>query len=264
MTARIVSFAGGARWLAEGWRLFRVSPALWLLLAFAYWMIILTLSVVPVVGFAMWVLHPALSVGFLALGRSCERRGKLEIGLLLEGFRVRPAAQFALGLVYIGFLALLIGAMTMTAGESVAPSFLGGRKPDAALQAGELASLLLTASLLYLPVLMLFWFAPALTAWHAMGPVQALFYSFFAALLNWRAFVGYGLVAILITVVTPSLVLSGLLLVTGGKLKVDILGLVFALFIFVQPTLFASFYASYREVFGGQGNGAERLAPPPG
>ena len=263
MSTRVVSFAGGVRWLAEGWRLFRVAPALWLLLAFAYWMVLLTLSRLPIVGFAMWLLHPALSLGFLALSRSCERRGRLEVGLLLEGFRVRPAAQFTLGLVYVGLLALVIGAMTLLADESVAPTVLGGRKTDAALQANELVSLLFTASVLYLPVLMLFWFAPALTAWHGMSPGQALFYSFFAAFLNWRAFLGYGLVTILITVVIPSLVLGGLLVATAGKAKIDILALVFALFIFFQPTLFASFYASYRDVFHAD-DGAEATTQSPG
>ena len=261
--SRIVSFAGGMRWLAEGWRLFRVSPALWLLLMFAYWMLLLTLSRVPIVGFAMWILHPALSLGFLALSRSCERRGRLEVRLLLEGFRVRPAAQLTLGLIYVGLLALVIGAMMMLTDESVAPSILGGRKADAALQANELVSLLFTASMLYLPVLMLFWFAPALTAWHGMGPGQALFYSFFAALLNWRAFLGYGLVTILVTVVIPSLVLGGLMVATAGRSKIDILALVFALFIFFQPTLFASFYASYRDVFHSD-DGAEAMTRLPG
>jgi len=33
----------------------------------------------------------------------------------------------------------------------------------------------------------IFWFAPPLAAWHATGTGKALFFSFFACLMNWRA-----------------------------------------------------------------------------
>jgi len=100
--------------------------------------------------------------------------------------------------------------------------------------------------------MMLFWFAPVLCAWHAMGAAQALFYSFFASLLNWRAFLGYGLAATLVTVVIPFLALSALLLASGGKLRFGVMALVFPLLIILLPTLFASFYASYRDVFSAE------------
>jgi hypothetical protein len=82
-----------------------------------------------------------------------------------------------------------------------------------------------------------------------MGPLQALFYSFFASLLNWRAFLGYGVVATLVTVVIPFLVLGGVVIASGGRLNVNATTLIFPLLIFLLPTLFASFYASYRDIF---------------
>ncbi len=35
----------------------------------------------------------------------------------------------------------------------------------------------LAALALYVPVAMLFWFSPTLTAWHDMPPVKAMFFS---------------------------------------------------------------------------------------
>lgn len=251
MSAQVVSFARGARWVAEGWRLFRVSPGIWLALVFAYWMIMTAVSVIPVVGLAAaTILIPAFSVGFMAMSRGCDRRGKLEIGLLFEGFRSRPVVQLALGCIYLVLIAALIGTTTIADGGSLAGWMLTGRRPeDEMLQSDEFVTALAAAAGLYLPIMMLFWFAPVLGAWHAMGPVQALFYSFFASLLNWRAFLGFGLVATLVTVVIPFLILGGLLLASGGKLKVNAMTLVFPLLIFLLPTLFASFYASYKDVF---------------
>lgn len=250
MNTRVVSFASGARWVAEGWRLFRVSPVLWLALVFAYWMILVTVSLLPVIGLAAWVLHPAFSVGFMALSRSCEQRGKLEAGLLFDGFRGRPAAQLVLGCIYLALLAALIGATMIADGGSLARWMLTGSRPEAeALQSIEFLAALLLAAGLYLPIMMLFWFAPVLVAWHAMAPPQALFYSFFASLLNWRAFLGYGTVAALVSVVIPFLVLGALLFASAGRPGVNVMTLVFPLLMFLLPTLFASVYASYRDVF---------------
>jgi len=254
MKARVVSFARGGRWLAQGWRLFRVSPPTWLALVFAYWMIMTAVSFVPLVGLAAaTVLIPAFSVGFMAASRNCERRASLDLSLLFEGFHGRPVAQLALGGVYLALLAALIGATTIADDGSLARWMLTGRRPeDEALQSDEFIAALALAASLYLPVMMLFWFAPVLCAWHAMGAAQALFYSFFASLLNWRAFLGYGLAATLVTVVMPFLALGVLLLVSGGKLKFGVMALVFPLLIILLPTLFASFYASYKDVFGAE------------
>jgi len=249
MNTRIVSFASGARWVAEGWRLFRVSPVLWLALVFAYLMILVTVSLLPVIGLAAWALHPAFSVGFMAASRSCEQRDKLEVGLLFDGFRGRPAAQLVLGCIYLALLAALIGATTIADGGSLARWMLGAKPEREALQSIEFLAALLLAAALYLPIMMLLWFAPVLVAWHAMAPPQALFYSFFASLLNWRAFLGYGMVAALVTVVIPFLVLGALLFASAGRPGFNVMTLMFPLLMFLMPTLFASVYASYRDVF---------------
>ena len=264
MSARVVSFASGARWLAEGWRLFRASPGLWLVLVFAYWMILATVSLLPVIGFAAWILHPAFSVGFMALSRSCEQRGSLQPAQLFDGFRSRPGAQLVLGCVYLGLLAGLISATTLADGGSLARWMLAGQRPsEEQLQSGEIVSAMLLAGALYVPVMMLFWFAPVLAAWHAMGPAQALFYSFFAAAMNWRALLGYFVVAAAVTVVIPFLLLGALMLASGGRPKYNVMALIFPLLLFLLPTLFASFYASYRDVFRTD-DGAEALTRLPG
>jgi hypothetical protein len=185
----------------------------------------------------------------MAVSRSCERRGKLEVGLLFDGFRGRPAAQLVLGCIYLALLAALIGATTIADGGSLARWMLGGKPDREALQSIEFLGAVLLAGGLYLPIMMLFWFAPVLVAWHAMAPPQALFYSFFATLLNWRAFLGYGMVAALVSVVIPFLVLGAMLFASAGRPGFNVMTLMFPLLMFLLPTLFASVYASYRDVF---------------
>ena len=251
MQARIVQTPQGARWLADGWRLFRAAPLGWLALVFAYWLIMTLVSIVPLVGVAAAsVLVPAFSVGFMAAARAVSRRGPLELALLFDGFRHHLRGQITLGVVYFACLGLVLAATAIADGGALAGWMLSGRRPeDEVLQSDEFLAALACAAALYAPVLMMFWFAPPLAAWHGVGPGKALFFSFFACLMNWRAFLAYGAVTVLIALALPLAVLSALML---ASFKAPVMSLVFPLLIVLLPTLFASFYASYRDIFGSE------------
>jgi hypothetical protein len=251
MQARIVATLQGARWLAEGWRLFRVAPLGWLALVFAYWLIVTLISVVPLVGVpTASLLVPAFSVGFMAAARAASRRGPVELGLLFDGFRHHLKSQIVLGAVYLGCIVLLLAATAIADGGELAGWMLAGRRPaEEVLQSEDFLAALTFAAALYAPVLMMFWFAPPLAAWHATAPLKALFFSFFACLMNWRAFLAYGAVTLAVALLLPLALLSLLLLLS---LKVAAMSLVFPLLLVLLPTLFASFYASYRDIFGAE------------
>jgi hypothetical protein len=251
MQARIVSAADGARWLAAGWRLFRTAPLGWLSATLAYWFAMTLLSLVPLVGAALAVaLVPAFTVGFMSLARSADGGGGVELRLLFDGFRHAPRAQLVLGLVYLAAFAAVLGASVAADGGLLARWVLGGRHPAADAQDAEaVLGGAGVAALAYLPVMLAFWFAPPLVAWHSAGALKALFFSLFACLMNWRALLAYGALVALATVAAPLVLLNALVLGggEGAKLAAPLLS---ALLVVVLPILFASFYASYRDVFG--------------
>jgi len=251
MQARIVEARRGAIWLADGWRLFRAAPLGWLALVFAYWIIMTLASVVPIIGVAAAsVMVPAFSVGFMAAARAASRRGPVELGLLFEGFRHHRNSQLVLGAIYFACLGLLLAATMLIDEGALATWMLTGKRPDEeTLQSDDFLGALALAALLYAPVLMMFWFAPPLAAWHGIAPIKALFFSFFACLLNWRPFLAYGAVSALFALALPLLLLFVLML---ASLKIAAMSLVFPLLLVLLPTLFASFYASYRDIFGGE------------
>ena len=251
MQARIVEARKGAIWLADGWRLFRAAPLGWLALVFAYWIIMTLASVVPIIGVAAAsVMVPAFSVGFMAAARAASRRGPVELGLLFEGFRHHRNNQLVLGAIYFACLGLLLAATMLVDEGALANWMLTGKRPDEeTLQSDNFLGALALAALLYAPVLMMFWFAPPLAAWHGIAPVKALFFSFFACLLNWRPFLAYGAVSALFALALPLLLLFVLML---ASFKIAAMSLVFPLLLVLLPTLFASFYASYRDIFGGE------------
>ncbi len=254
MQARVVGARGGFRWLLDGWRTFRAAPLGWIALVIAYWLLMTMASVVPVVGGVIAsVLVPAFSVGFMAAARASGRGAPVELALLFDGFRNGRTALLVMGGVYFACLVGVLGASALVDGGTLAGWMTGGKRPDeAALQSDAFLGALACAALLYLPVMMAFWFAPPLAAWHGVGVAKALFFSFVACLMNWRAFTAYGALTALVTLVFPFLVLSILVLASGGTARLPVAGLVLPLLIVMLPTLFASFYASYRDVFADQ------------
>jgi hypothetical protein len=251
--ARIVAAGRGARWLGEGWRLFRAAPLTWVAMVFTYWLLMTVVSLLPFVGIAAAsVLVPAFSVGFMAASRAAAGGGPVQLDSLFSGFRENLPGQLALGVAYLGCLALLLGATTLVDGGALAHWMLIGERPGAIgeTQGGAVFGAMVLATALYAPVMMMFWFAPVLTAWHGIGAAKALFFSLIACLINWRAFLVYGAAAILLTVVAPTLALSALVLFSGGSLGAPVTSFLFPLLLVTLPTLLASFYVSYREVFG--------------
>lgn len=251
MQARLIEGGRGWRWLAEGWRLFRASPGMWLALVFVYYMLMMVVSLLPVVGVvAAMVLVPGLSVGFMAASADADRGRELSVSSLFSALRSGPASQLTLGGVYFASIVLMLLSTALADEGALARWFLTGQRPAIeVLQSEGFLVALGLASLLYLPVMMLFWFAPVLAAWHAMPVGKALFYSFFACLMNWRAFMSFGLASAVVLFVVPFTALLVMMLASGGALRPAVLSFMFPFLLAMMPTLYASFYASYREIF---------------
>ncbi|HEX6321229.1 MAG TPA: BPSS1780 family membrane protein [Burkholderiales bacterium] len=251
MQARIASAAQGARWLGEGWQLFRVAPLPWLALACVYLLGTNILALVPVVGFvAALMLVPALTVGMMAAARAASHGTPPGVRMLAEGFRGETRALLVLGAIYFLCSMLVFGGTALADPGGKLRAILGGRAPAGELALGEVILPLAVFALSYAPVLMMFWFAPPLAAWHSTGALKALFFSFVACLMNWRAFLAYGAAVTVMMMAVPLAALLVLRALGGADLGVAVASLVFPLLLLMLPTLFASFYVSYRDVFG--------------
>ncbi|MEO8408988.1 MAG: BPSS1780 family membrane protein, partial [Propionivibrio sp.] len=102
---------------------------------------------------------------------------------------------------------------------------------------------------LFLPVMMAYWFAPVLVAWHNVSAGKALFFSFVACVRNWRAFLVYVLAVVLVGALLPGLIVGVLGTLFAGGASVVSVALTVLITLVLLPTLYASFYISYRDVF---------------
>jgi hypothetical protein len=243
---RVVPAKNGWFWLLKGFLLFGKSPAMWLFLVFTYWIAVAFLGQIRYVGLATsTVLLPAFSVSFMVMCAVLDRGGMLRPELLFSGFRSAPLTLIVLGILYLLSIVAVLGIASLADAGALLRWVLSGEPPPKeALFDGSLLRALMIAALAAVPMLMAFWFAPVLAAWNRMGAVQALFYSFFAVWRNWRAFFVYA--ALVLTAVFLATGVSAT--TTGGQIQtLHFLSLIFTLL--ALPTVFASFYASYRDVF---------------
>jgi len=245
MDARRLPARHGVLWLMAGFALFRRHPPLMTALTFSYLLTVIVLNLVPQIGpFLLPLLLPTLTV---MLGNGCraiERGEPFVSEVLVAGIGARRAGLARLGgLHLVGSSLLVLGGMVM-GGDPI--NLNDGIDPAEAMQlAGDLAVLLVLAS----PLVMAFWFAPLLTAWDGIGAGKSLFFSFIASWRNWRAFTMYGVTLVVIGALLPGMVLIGAGLVSPTLANILSVALRMLLIFILAPTMVASVYLSYRDVF---------------
>ena len=251
MQARKLPAIRGWQWIVEGLRLFRSNPALLTFLVFGYWLTLAFLNLVPILGVVLAPLCvPALSVGVMNGCLAIEREAQNGFGLLFSGFRKNRNALLVLGAVYLaGSLGVFAGSALVDGGALLGIMMAGQQPPEDILQSDQLMLALQVTLILMVPLLMAFWFAPLLAAWEDMPAVKALFFSFIACARNWRPFLVYGLGVAFISAILPGIVLGIVGAVSAPMQKMVAVAMSLPLLFVFVPTLFASFYVSYRDVF---------------
>ena len=246
MDARRLPARHGALWLLAGFALFRRHPPLTTAITFGYLLTVIMVNLIPKIGpFLLPLLLPTLTV---MLGNGCraiDRRLPFGNETLLKGISEHRAGLARLGgLHLVGSTLLVLGSSAL--GEPI--NISDGMSPEEAMAlVTDLGILLVLAS----PLLMAFWFAPLLTAWDGVGAVKSLFFSFFATLRNWRAFTMYGLALVLVGAILPGLILIIAGLISEPLLAILSIALRMLLIFVLAPTMVASVYLSYRDVFRG-------------
>jgi len=251
MQALTLPAAQGWRWLTDGFRIFRRNHLMLTFLVVSYWVLMALVNVIPVIGtIATTLCIPAFSVSLMNACRSIERGTPLGPQLLFSGFASNLRSLLTLGAIYLAAVVAILGLSALADDGALMAMMLAGQKPDAeTVSSGSLLLATEIALVLLCPLIMAYWYAPVLAGWHGLSPAKALFFSFVACLRNWRPFLVYSLTIGVVATLVPGIVLGILaaLLPNGASL---VLVLMMVLLILVlAPTLFASFYVSYRDVF---------------
>jgi uncharacterized membrane protein len=215
----------GWAWMVEGWNLFKQYPGIWILNLILFIIISVLLQIVPFIGgLASALLSPVLVAGMMLGAHAVHMGEPLEVRHLFAGFKERAGPLVVVGLLYL----LGIVAIVVVIGAMVGFSFISSAgSPQLAM--GTIGLAVVVGALLLFPLVMAYYYAPALVAIGQKGAFEAMKMSFAACLKN----------------IMPGLVYFLVFLVAAILATIP-LGLGWFV---LGPVAIGSVYAAYRDIF---------------
>jgi len=222
----------GWRWLKGGFWHFRQNPFAWILALVAWTLASIGLSWIPYAGsLLVTLISPLISAGFLVGAAAQEDGDDFRVEHLLAGLSHNPGQLVLLGVLYL--VGVMVAGLVMGLGLFAVVAAMGALDNpeivDAIVRGPLLLLGILFGLLLAVPLVMAYWFAPALVALDGFSAVTAMKLSFQGCWKNVVPFLVYGILSFLFLLV--------------GVLPVG-LGL-----LVVLPLLIASLYVSYRDIY---------------
>lgn len=236
MQARTVSALHGWNWIRDGFFLFRQSPVIWIAIFFIYLLIAGVLSVVPILGpIVLNLLAPVFVGGFMLGCRALENGEELEINHLFSGFKQNTSQLVTVGGLYLAGLIIIAGLVFAATGGTVLGAVTAHSHDiehagaTAVASGGSVMIVALLGVAALIPLMMAYWFAPTLVILHGLNAQDAMKTSFVACIRNILPFTVYSLISL------------GLIMLAAIPFGLGLLVMI--------PTMTASLYASYKDIF---------------
>ncbi len=251
MKLRILPASRGIQWVRQGIQTFFRQPLALTGLFFMFLVAMSLLSLVPWVGNVLALaLFPGANLGLMVATRETSE-GRFPMPLVMvSAFRAGRAqlqAMLILGVLYAGGFMLVLACSALFDGGKFASLNLGGGHVTAELmQEADFQTAMLVAAALYAPLSLVFWHAPALVHWQGVAPVKSLFFSFVACIRNFWAFTVYGIVWILLFLVSSILSLTLASMLGGPQVLAAIL---YPAAILLAAMFFMSIYFTFVDNF---------------
>lgn len=240
----------GWQWLAEGYALFRRRPSLVGLMVMTYWLCFILLAMIPPVGSILAPLvMPGLMVGVMTACRNLDQDLPTPFSLFFQSLRDNFKSLAMLGIMQVGCSLGVVALSSLVDGGVLVQLLSGKTLEKEVVENSNLVWALWFVVALLTPLMMAYWYAPMLVVWHRISIFKALFFSLFACLRNWKAFLVYFLSFVGVVGILPALVADIGAAVLPGMAGVIKSVVVMFLLMVVSPSIVASFYISYRDVF---------------
>lgn len=242
----------GWTWIGLGWKTFLRQPLALAGLFFMFMLLASLVSMVPGLGVAIVLtLIPTVNLGLMAATREAAA-GRFPMPLMLftalRGPQDRVRQMLLLGAAYAMVVAAVLLVVAMLAGDAIGPLNVSDNPSTEELQeaVAQRSTALLLFLLLYTPVAMAFWHAPALVHWHGVSPVKALFFSIATCWANKWAMMVYVLGWSLVFVLAGNLI-TGIAAAMGGAAAVQIV--ILPAILLMAAAFHTSIYFTYRDSF---------------
>lgn len=240
----------GLIWVRLGIRTFLSQPLALAGLFFMFMLLVSFLSMIPLLGqvFSLALL-PAATLGLMAATREAST-GKFPMpAILASAFRAgqtRARAMLTLGALYALGSFVIILLSNVLSGADVSTLVVESETAEAMVLQPQAVNSLLISMVLYLPLGLLFWHAPALVHWHGLSPGKSLFFSAMACWNNKGALLVY-FAAWTGVFLAISMAVVMMAMAFGGPSALGFI--IFPVAMIMSAMFFTSLYFTFRDSF---------------
>ena len=225
-----VAAGRGASWLMEGFAFFRQDWLSWIGLAILLIVLTMVSSVIPVANILVPVIAPVIFAGLMLACRQQDQGGEIGLGIIFTGFSQKTGQLALIGVAHliasVAIIILMAILMIIILGGLDALSQIQLDDPEIILKHGiNILLVTLIGMLLYMPVVMAMWFAPAIVIFQELTAIEAMMLSFKACLINVLPFLVF-------------IIIGGIPLFLGWLILI--------------PILISSLYLSYKDIFAAE------------
>lgn len=233
--------SAGGYWIRDAWHIFKLRP--WLLIGMwgIFFLIMATLSALPLISIFTAILTPVFTAGFAFSAAKVERNEIVSMEDLFAGFSRNLSTLLGIGglslifaivaiMLAVLLAVLLLGIDTMGTlfSERTGEEFIKDNLLDKNINILVLLSILIYCAL-QIPLMMLTWFAPVLIIRHDVNVWQAMALSFKGCLRNMLPFFVFSLIFLGLFIIALIPLFLGLLV--------------------VAPLFMLTFYTAYKDIY---------------
>lgn len=230
---RSVGIGRGVYWLVDGWRLFARQPLMWWLCLIVFILVSIAIQFIPffigaIIGF---LLGPVLWSGLMSGAHAVRQGDALTVGHVFAGFGDRTGSLMLLALLQILGIVAVGAILWFLFGSSLVAIFTmaaQGKPPTFAI-INSMLGLVVVWLVLFIPLTVVYYLAPALVAINGCGPWVAVKSTFVVCFKN---------------------ILPGIVYVILFTLAAIVATIPFGLgWLVLAPMIVTSVYAAYRDIF---------------
>jgi len=230
-----VPFSHGSSWIGSAFsNHFKTNALAWIGAFLVFGILSIVIQLIPLLGMiASSLLSPVFVAGFM-LGAKAQDEGEdFTLSHLFAGFKQSTGQLVLVGTFYLvgTFAVILIAGVVMGSSFAMLGMMDGDPAAAQAMAQNPMAMLLpmLVMFALLIPLMMAYWFAPALVVIDELSAVAAMKLSFVGCLRNVLPFLLYGIVMFVLTILAMIPLFLGLLV--------------------LLPVMIASMYTAYRDIY---------------
>lgn len=225
--------AHGWKWIQQGFGFFRQSPGGWILMLVVWFALNLVASLIPMLGpLATTLLTPVFLAGIVMGTYEQDNGNDFMVSHLFAGFSNQFGQLLLAGLLYlIGWILIMVLIFGSMFGTLMNPETMATQDPEMMINAmmPTMILMMLISLALSIPLVMAYWFAPALIILEGVSALTAMKLSFMGCIKNILPFLLYSIL--------------GMVFLILGMIPIG-LGL-----LVVIPMMMASIYAAYKDIY---------------